>query len=865
MESSLATVLGAIHGQLHSLAAGDRFFELLRSVFGSHNKTRAAIELKQQWLSQDFSQLPVIKILAAEALSGANAVYANRTNVISLSRSFLRTSKAAAVSRVVLEEIGHFVDARINAKDTPGDEGERFANALLGIELSPAEQHRVANEHDQAFMAIDGVLQLVEKAEPVLLIVTTLADENDGSGTIGLGLSLRDAILYANNNPATDFEIRLSGGQTYALRASGFHEDQALRGDLDIKARTGSLKLIATGGEKAIINAANLSTGDRIFDVLENANLSLSGLVLSGGNCASNGGAIQINQDGILTMSNGEIRNNNTTGNGGAIYNQGTCRVDRVNIHANKAAGYSSDGGGIYNSGDLLLLNSSVAGNLGEGVYSFQTTVLIGSTISGNSGPGIYLNGASAGLVNTTISSNQGKGIESFSSSVTLTNCTITGNMSDRQSQGGGIDNRSGVIFMRNSIIAGNINSDDGPLDLSGEFNGDASNLIGSLTGASGTVGSGTDIVTPNPGLGRLENHGGTTLTHALLAGSPAINAGDNTLVALDDEDSDMDGDLIEMIPFDARGSGYERMRWGVVDMGAFESPIQPAGLPSISLRLSTESLVEDGTGSFLYTFTRTGSTADALSLKFTVSGSATAGSDYSQLAPAEATTKTVTMAAGTNAATVLITPSADTNKEADETISLQLTASSTYRIATPAAVTGTIINDDFLGTASVDRLIGSIYAETFDGLAGADLLTGREGADRFRFRATQSTLTAPDRITDFLINTDKISLLGAAGNKLPMPTAASRAQNNSTASTLRELAVSVFSDANGALGGRQPLAANQAALVVATHPAIAGTYLLSNDATTAISLANDTMINITGHIGLLPAVGALAPSTLFE
>jgi Ca2+-binding RTX toxin-like protein len=106
-------------------------------------------------------------------------------------------------------------------------------------------------------------------------------------------------------------------------------------------------------------------------------------------------------------------------------------------------------------------------------------------------------------------------------------------------------------------------------------------------------------------------------------------------------------------------------------------------------------------------------------------------------------------MAAGTNRATVVIKPTPDSAMEANETVSLQLVASSSYTIATPGARTGTIINDDFLGTASSDSLTGSIYSDTFDGLAGPDLLTGRDGADRFRFRASQSTLTAPDRITE--------------------------------------------------------------------------------------------------------------------
>ena len=113
---------------------------------------------------------------------------------------------------------------------------------------------------------------------------------------------------------------------------------------------------------------------------------------------------------------------------------------------------------------------------------------------------------------------------------------------------------------------------------------------------------------------------------------------------------------------------------------------------------------------------------------------------------------------------------------------------------------------------------------------------------------------------TDF-----EIRLAGAAGNKLPVPVSARRAQDNATATTLGELSLSVFADADGALNGTQPLAANQAALVVATQPAIAGTYLLANDATAALSLINDTMINLTGHIGRLPTVGAFARSILFE
>ena len=171
----------------------------------------------------------------------------------------------------------------------------------------------------------------------------------------------------------------------------------------------------------------------------------------------------------------------------------------------------------------------------------------------------------------------------------------------------------------------------NGAPDLSGEFNGNANNLIGSLTEVTGTVGD----------------------------------------------------DITEMIPFDARGPGYERLRWGVVDIGAVESSIQPRNLPTISLMLAPQSIAEDGTSSFTFTLTRTGSTADALTLNYTLSGSATAGVDYDQHTPVNASIKTVTMPAGTNTATVVIKPTPDSTMEANETVSLPLTASSSYKIAT--------------------------------------------------------------------------------------------------------------------------------------------------------------------------------------
>jgi Ca2+-binding RTX toxin-like protein len=142
-------------------------------------------------------------------------------------------------------------------------------------------------------------------------------------------------------------------------------------------------------------------------------------------------------------------------------------------------------------------------------------------------------------------------------------------------------------------------------------------------------------------------------------------------------------------------------------------------------------------------------------------------------------------------------------------------------------------------------------------------VLTGGSGADTFLFRFQQSLLANPDRITDFAIGVDKIDLLSASGAALPAPTSFTRASNG-TATTLAAVVSAVYTDANGGATGKQPLALNSAALVVATASAIAGTYLVINNAVAGFQPGNDLVVNITGHTGSLPAAGVVPASQWF-
>jgi hypothetical protein len=114
--------------------------------------------------------------------------------------------------------------------------------------------------------------------------------------------------------------------------------------------------------------------------------------------------------------------------------------------------------------------------------------------------------------------------------------------------------------------------------------------------------------------------------------------------------------------------------------------------VPSITLTVTPVSAVEDSTTNLIYTYTRTGPTANALTVNYSIGGTAD-GSDYTGATPG--TAKTITFAAGSSTATLTIDPTADTTLEADETVALTLATGTGYTIGTASAVVGTISNDE--------------------------------------------------------------------------------------------------------------------------------------------------------------------------
>jgi CSLREA domain-containing protein len=223
-----------------------------------------------------------------------------------------------------------------------------------------------------------------------------------------------------------------------------------------------------------------------------------------------------------VILNDSLVAGNVASGHTGGIWatiNAGTVNavtaltLNRSTVRDNQAAlqvgGISALGIPANNSGAIVTLNQS--------------------TISGNQasiGGGLRVNGALEVTVsNSTLSGNvaasTGGGIYT-NRPVTLINSTLSGNSAG--DGGGGIYNDSaGVVTVRNSLVANSAGGDcagGGSWSTGGYPN---LNSDGSCPGFT---------ITADPLLGPLQDNGGSTWTHALFAGSPALDAADDAICA---------------------------------------------------------------------------------------------------------------------------------------------------------------------------------------------------------------------------------------------------------------------------------------------------------------------------------------------
>jgi hypothetical protein len=320
------------------------------------------------------------------------------------------------------------------------------------------------------------------------------------------------------------------------------------------------------------------SAGDLILDDVSVKYCALE--TSAGPNTVSKGGAIYAK--GAAELTNSYVYFNEINGAsealGAGIYAQGGVILTNSVVSENFAdggAGYLAEGAGVYAKGNVILSKSSIKYNgaySGSGAGSSRGggLFLVGSgdisikysTISNNRADrnaGLQVNSTGSGsytvsVKNSTISDNTANDIQAAGTYLptTISNSTIAFNKAFEaasDSPAGFYSNQT--ISMQSSIFANNIGA------LGGEY--DVGSTTG-LTGANNLIVFTTNSVplgTLNscPRLGPLANNGGPTATVPLLDGSPAINAGNNSLNLTDDQ----------------RGTGFQRVAGASADIGAYE------------------------------------------------------------------------------------------------------------------------------------------------------------------------------------------------------------------------------------------------------------------------------------------------------
>lgn len=364
-------------------------------------------------------------------------------------------------------------------------------------------------------------------ADAATYIVTRTDDRNDKCVS-GTDCSLREAVKAANQSPADDI---INFSQNLNIVSVSMGEI--------VVTNNGDLNIVGSGANLLTIAGNNTS---RIFSI-NSATATISGITITSGN-------------GVGGLNNG---------NGGAIFAfDGSLTLNGVYITGNSAVSLSgSQTGGVeFQGGMHFITNSTLAAN------------------SSNFCGALNNNGGSLDILNSTISGNlatgNGGGICTGSSSKDLddaTNLQSVNLTNNTAFNGGGIwKYGNGSLELENSIVAGNFVtggfSPEIKFDGDGNFISSGNNLIGDSTGdAANTentvIYQASDILDSNPILGMLQNNGGSTPTHALLPGSPAINAGNNSEI---------------FSRTDQRG--FIRIVANTIDIGAYESNM-PAITPT--------------------------------------------------------------------------------------------------------------------------------------------------------------------------------------------------------------------------------------------------------------------------------------------
>lgn len=636
------------------------------------------------------------------------------------------------------------------------------------------------------FIACAMALSLVATlAAPVRAATITVNTPDDELNT-DIDCSLREAIEAANTDAIVDACLAGTGdADIITLPANTY----LLSTDLGELLVTESVNIVGPDRATTVINGQD---DDRVFNlqggvvgfsnltirgglaedveggginVQSAATLNLLNVVVTDNHTidAGSGGGIFLDVGGSATITGSVISANTSEGNGGGITIND---LADLTITGSVVSGNSADfGGGIFNdTGDLDVLNSTVSGNEatfeGGGIWTDGDLSLLNATIHDNdatSGGGIFVPAGGAPVITidrSTISANtatasegggQGGGVYSHED-FSIVNSTVSGNSASFEGGGVWVFADLAVDF---STVTLNSSAEGAGIWVIGDLELFASIVANNLVDEDCTdadanlISLGSNIDSDNsceldpalndkpnvdPLLGPLFNNGGPTMTHALLAGSPAIDAvvasealpcvGTDQRGELRPQDGDTNGTLL-------------------CDIGAFElvPPPPAASIDDVTVTEGNAGTTVNAT----FTVTLSRASATPVTIAFaTANGSATAPADY------QSQTGVLTFAPGDVSETISITVVGDALDEPNETFTVTLSVPVGATLA-DAQGTGTILDDDGPPTLSINDVS---VTEGNSGFVNAvftvRLLPAAGGTVTVAFATANGTATAP-------------------------------------------------------------------------------------------------------------------------
>jgi hypothetical protein len=426
--------------------------------------------------------------------------------------------------------------------------------------------------------------------------ITGNAAGTDGGGISNLlgTLTIRNSSIAANSAVNSGGGLRNAGGTVVIENSSITGNRSTGTGNTS---RGGGVANHATPADATMTVTGGTIAGN------QSAGIGGGGL----DNAAAPNRTARVSLTGVSVLENVAAGVDHTTGLGGGIQNSFfrgvTTGAVRLELHDTIVRGNRAiNGGGVSSAFDLSgarevdvrVVSSEIADNVaagdgfqvgnGGGLYVVNGTALVANTtISGNKalGTGSGISGLGGGLANMGLSSGG-------ASELALVNATVADNQAR---QGGALFTApfdgSATVTLANTLFARNVAGVGAACATpAGTILSHGHNLE---DGDSCSLAQPTDLPNVAAGIGGLASNGGAVRTHALLPGSPAIDAA--SLVAC--SQPPVDG-------VDARG--VTRPQGAACDIGAYEGDWAPVALTLATAfdfngqqRLGTLWLMADG------------------------------------------------------------------------------------------------------------------------------------------------------------------------------------------------------------------------------------------------------------------------------